>query len=97
MLGAAFPRASWDRATEAVYVMAFMDEDLAPSAVQQTVRMLIREEEQLPTPAKVIRRCRELDPTSIITWSCPQCGSPRIVGLLDGPGWCPDCDWEGTL
>ncbi len=97
MIGSAFPRNAWSKATEAVYVMAIMDEGIAPAVVRQAVRALIREEEELPTPARVIRRCHEVAGEELYDWRCPECSSVLVVGIIGGPGWCPDCDWEGTL
>lgn len=98
MIGSAFPRSSWGRSSEAVYVMALMDEGVTPAVVRQAVRTIIREEDELPTPARVIRRCHEVaSGDAFHDWHCPDCSSIRVVGTIGGPGWCPDCDWEGTL
>lgn len=98
MIGAAFPRSAWSKASEAVYVMALIDEGAAPTVVRQAVRALIREEDELPTPARLIRRCREVaSGGEFYDWRCPECSSIRVVGSIGGPGWCPDCEWEGTL
>jgi predicted RNA-binding Zn-ribbon protein involved in translation (DUF1610 family) len=98
MIGSAFPRNAWTKATEAVYVMALIDEGVGAAVVRQAIRALIREEEELPSPARVIRRCREVAAgDEFHDWHCPECGSVRVVGTIGGPGWCPDCDWDGSF
>jgi len=98
MIGSAFPRNAWTKATEAVYVMALMDEGVPVPVARQAIRELIREEDELPPPARVIRRCHEVAAGDEFTdWHCPECGSARVIGTIGGSGWCPDCEWEGVL
>jgi hypothetical protein len=97
MIGSAYPRNAWGKPTEAVYVMALMDEGIPPVVVRQAVRYIIREEDELPTPARLIRRCHEVAGQEMHDWHCPECSSVRVIGTIGGPGWCPDCDWEGML
>lgn len=98
MLAAAFPRASWTQASEAVYVMALTQEGVPASVARRAVAGLIAEEMQLPPVALVLRRCRETAcGEEFYDWRCPDCGSELVAGRIGGAGLCFDCDWEGTF
>ena len=100
MLAAAFPRASWKSDSEAVYVMALTQAHIPADVARRAIATLITEEMQLPPVALVLRRCRETQAGhEFFDWRCPVCGSDKVAGIVDGPGFCGDCDcdWSGTL
>ena len=98
MLGAAFPRQSWKTETEAVYVMALTQEGVPAAVARQAIAGLITTEMELPPVALVLKHCRETaSGEEFYDWRCPECGSRRVSGTIDGPGLCHDCDWEGRF
>lgn len=98
MLAAAFPRAAWRQDSEAVYVMAIAHESIDPATARGAIADLIRNELDLPPVALVIRRCLEYSAKAAQReWSCPNCGSKLVAGVVNGPGLCFDCDWQGTF
>jgi hypothetical protein len=98
MLAAAFPRASWRQDSEAVYVMALMQERVSPGVARSAIAQLIREEMELPPVALMLKRCRETNAREAQRdWRCPECGSHLVAGSIGGPGVCFDCVWEGTF
>jgi len=98
MLAAAWPRGSWGRESEAVYVAALAQARVSTGAALAAVSRLIREETDLPPVALVLRRCQEEAASGdLYDWSCPRCGSLRTAGTIGGPGLCFDCDTEFTF
>lgn len=78
--------------------MALAEEGVTPAAARGSVRLLIRESDNLPTVAAVLRAARAVASEQIIhDWRCPLCGSEKVAGIIGGPGVCFDCVWEGTL
>jgi hypothetical protein len=96
MIGAAFPRASWTRETEAVYTMALASAGITPSVARAGIAKLITEEYELPPVALVIRECRKQTHVDY-DWRCPRCGSLSTAGQMSGPGVCFECGWEGRF
>ena len=98
MLGAAWPRASWKRDSEAVYVMALTQEGVPAVVARKAIAGLITTEMELPPVALVLRRCREVaSGEEFYEWKCPECWSDQVAGSRGGPGLCFDCDWEGVF
>lgn len=99
LLGAAFPRASWQSQSEAVYTMCLMREHIPADVARRAVAALITEEMMLPPVALVLRRCREIQCQGFYEWRCPACGAgpEKVVGYIGGPGLCFECNWSGTL
>ncbi len=98
LLGAAFPRASWSDDTEAVYVMAMAQVGVTPRQARAAVRKLICESHELPTVAAVLGTVRSMVAGELLAeWRCPECGSDKVAGVIDGPATCFDCDWDGVL
>lgn len=98
MLAAAWPRGSWGRESEAVYVAALAHAGVSLVTALAAVSRLIREEDYLPPVALLLRRCAEESTSgNLYDWRCPLCGSTRTAGVAGGPGMCFDCDADFTF
>jgi predicted RNA-binding Zn-ribbon protein involved in translation (DUF1610 family) len=78
--------------------MALAEDGVTPTAARGAVRQLIRESEELPTVALLLRTCRSVAfKESSREWKCPNCGSDKVAGIVSGPAVCFDCEWQGVL
>lgn len=93
-LAAAFPRAAWRQQSDAAYTMALADAGVSPDVLNRAVRHIIREHDELPAVADIIRTCLTVEHQNAPAWRCPECGSD-IVSVIDGRVvLCHDCEWE---
>jgi hypothetical protein len=78
--------------------MALAEEGIMPEVARSAIRLLIREADELPTVASLLRTCRRVHAEqTVFDWRCPLCGSEKVAGIVGGPAVCFDCVWEGTL
>jgi hypothetical protein len=96
MLAAAFPRAAWRTESEAVYAMSLASEGIMPPLARAAIAELIRDEEQLPAVAQLLRRCRAMEREPLNDLCCPSCGSHNVAADA-GAALCFDCDHEWRL
>jgi hypothetical protein len=96
MLAAAFPRAAWRDESEAMYAMALAGCGVTAATARAAIKDLVLEEEQLPSIAKVLQRCRTVQSGTLDEVACSSCGSHLWVADA-GLAVCCDCDHEWRL
>lgn len=78
--------------------MALAEEGITPTTARAAVRKLVRESDELPTVALLLRTARIVAADEKVRdWRCPLCDSDKVAGVVGGPCVCFDCVWEGTL
>jgi len=95
-LAAAYPRASWTKASDAAYTMALVDAGLDGAEVAVAVRWAIQHLDELPTVAKLIAVSREQAAEAMrASWRCPRCGENDKICVWGGRVVdCGGCGYE---